>query len=42
VIIVDAEDRVRDFLPHLDDLVTEGMVILDEVEVLRHVGKPKP
>jgi len=42
VIIIDAEDRVRDFLPHLDDLVTEGMVILDEVEVLRYVGKPKP
>jgi PII-like signaling protein len=42
VIIVDAEDRIRGFLPQLDDLVTEGMVILDEVDVLRHTGKPTP
>jgi uncharacterized protein len=42
VIIVDTEDRVRGFLPQLDDLVTEGMVILDEVEVLRYTGKPQP
>lgn len=41
VIIVDAEERVRAFLPQLDDLISEGMVILDEVEVLRYVGKDK-
>lgn len=39
VIIVDAADRIRDFLPQLDDLITEGMAVLDEVEVLRYVGK---
>lgn len=39
VVIVDAEDRVRAFLPHLDELVGEGMVVLDEVEVLRHTGR---
>lgn len=39
IVIVDAEDRVRDFLPQLDELVDEGMVILDEVEVIRYVGK---
>lgn len=39
VIIVDAADRVREFLPQLDDLVGEGMVILDEVEVIRYVGR---
>ena len=41
IVIVDAEDRVRAFLPQLDELVTEGMVILDEVEVIRYVGTPK-
>ena len=38
IIIVDTESKVREFLPQLDDLVTEGMVILDEVDVIRYVG----
>lgn len=39
ILIVDSEPRVRDFLPQLDELVDEGMIILDEVEVIRYVGK---
>lgn len=39
VIIIDAEPRIRDFLPELDELVTEGLVVLDEVEVLRYTGR---
>lgn len=39
VIIVDAEDRIRAFLPQLDELVTEGLVIIDPVEVIRYVGR---
>ncbi|MGW0473878.1 DUF190 domain-containing protein [Streptomyces coeruleorubidus] len=39
VVIVDAEERVRDFLPQLDELVTEGLVILDDCEVIRYVGR---
>ncbi|NGN64732.1 DUF190 domain-containing protein [Streptomyces sp. A7024] len=39
IIIVDAEERVRAFLPELDELVGEGLVILDEVEVVRYVGR---
>lgn len=42
IIIVDAEPKVRDFLPQLDDLVEEGMVILDEVDVIRYVGRSRP
>lgn len=38
VIIVDAAERVREFLPQLDELVEEGMVILDEVQVVRYRG----
>jgi uncharacterized protein len=34
VLIVDAEERVRGFLPQLDDVVTDGMAVLDEVEVV--------
>lgn len=40
VLIVDAEERVRSFLPQLADLVAEAVVIVDEVEVLRYTGKP--
>jgi PII-like signaling protein len=36
VIIVDTEQRIRAFLPELDELVSEGTVVLDEVEVIRY------
>ncbi len=39
VIIIDDEARVRGFLPQLDELVAEGLVMLDEVEVIRYVGR---
>jgi uncharacterized protein len=39
IVIVDAEERIRAFLPELDELVTEGLVILDRVEVIRYVGR---
>lgn len=39
VIIVDDETRIRAFLPQLDELVAEGLVILDEVEVIRYAGR---
>jgi uncharacterized protein len=39
IVIVDQEERIRAFLPELDELVTEGLVILDPVEVIRYVGR---
>lgn len=39
IIIVDSEDRIREFLPQVEELIDEGMIILDEVEVIRYVGK---
>jgi len=39
IIIVDTEERVRAFLPQLDELVTEGLVILDDCEVIRYAGR---
>ncbi|MDH6128913.1 DUF190 domain-containing protein [Kitasatospora sp. GP82] len=38
VVIVDTAERVRAFLPQLDELVEEGLMILDECEVIL----PKP
>jgi PII-like signaling protein len=42
VLIVDTEERIRAFLPELDELVTEGLVIIDPVEVIRYVGRDVP
>ncbi|MET7569059.1 DUF190 domain-containing protein [Streptomyces sp. NPDC005492] len=39
IVIVDTEERVRAFLPQLDELVTEGLVTLDACEVIRYVGR---
>ncbi|MEV7793478.1 DUF190 domain-containing protein [Streptomyces sp. NPDC087512] len=39
VVIVDTEERVRGFLPQLDELVTEGLVVLDDCEVIRYAGR---
>ncbi|MGX1850011.1 DUF190 domain-containing protein [Streptomyces sp. NBC_01456] len=39
VVIVDDEERIRAFLPQLDELVSEGLVMLDDCEVIRYVGR---
>ncbi|MFJ5219451.1 DUF190 domain-containing protein [Streptomyces sp. NPDC088354] len=39
IVVVDHEERIRAFLPQLDELVTEGLVTLDDVEVIRYVGR---
>jgi PII-like signaling protein len=39
IIIVDTEPAVRGFLAQLDELVTDGLVIVDEVQVVRYVGR---
>lgn len=40
VVIVDRRDRIEAFLPVLDGLVSDGIVLLDEVEVVRLGGRP--
>lgn len=40
VVIIDADHRIQAFLPELDELITEGLVIIDDVEVLKYVGRP--
>jgi PII-like signaling protein len=39
VLIVDDADRIRAFLPQLDEIVAEGLVMIDEVEVIKYVGR---
>ncbi|GAA3061137.1 DUF190 domain-containing protein [Streptomyces roseofulvus] len=42
VLIVDEEERIRAFLPELDELVTDGLVVLDACEVVRRPGSAGP
>jgi PII-like signaling protein len=39
VVIVDTDERIRDFLPQLDDLNIEGLVLLDPVDIVRYAGR---
>jgi PII-like signaling protein len=41
IVIVDTEEKINQFLPVLDDLIGEGLVIIDDVEVYRYVGRAK-
>lgn len=36
IVIIDVEERVRGFLSQLDELEISGLVILDEVDVVRY------
>lgn len=42
VVVVDTEDRVRAFLPQLDELGVEGLVTLDACEVVGRAGAAEP
>lgn len=39
IVIVDDPGRIQAFLPQLDELVTEGLVTIEDVEVVRYVGR---
>jgi uncharacterized protein len=40
ILIVDEAERIDAFMPQLDELITEGLVIVDDVEVIKYVGRP--
>jgi PII-like signaling protein len=40
VVIVDTEERIRSFLPELEALVTDGLIIVDDVEIVKYAGRP--
>jgi PII-like signaling protein len=39
ITIIDTDEKIRAFLPQLDELVSEGLVTVDPVEVVRYVGR---
>lgn len=40
--LVDTEEKIQSFIPRLDEMVTEGLITLESVEVIRYKsGSPK-
>lgn len=39
IVIVDEPERIQSFLPQLDELITEGLVVVDDVSAVRYVGR---
>jgi uncharacterized protein len=39
IVIVDTPEMIDGFLPELDELIDEGLVIVDDVEVYRYAGR---
>ncbi|HEX3004713.1 MAG TPA: DUF190 domain-containing protein [Angustibacter sp.] len=39
VVMVDDEERIRNFIPQLEEVVTRGLVTVTEVEVVHYVGR---
>jgi PII-like signaling protein len=39
IVIVDLDERIRAFLPQVEELVTDGLAILDTVEVVTYASR---
>jgi PII-like signaling protein len=39
IVVVDVEERITAFLPEVEALVSEGLILVDDVRVVRHVGR---
>ena len=40
VVLVDDAERIERFALELEELITEGLVVIDDVQVVRYVGRP--
>ncbi len=39
IVIVDRPDAIAAFLPQLDELISEGLIVREDVEVIKYVGR---
>jgi uncharacterized protein len=39
IVIVDEPERIDGFIAELDELVTEGLVIVDDVDIVKYAGR---
>ena len=37
VSVIDSEEKIQTLIPHLDEMVDEGLIALSEVEVIKYV-----
>ncbi len=42
IVMVDDAERIERFALELDELITEGLVVIDEVDIVRYAGMPTP
>ena len=42
VVIIDTAEKIGAFLPQLDELVTGGLIVLEDVHVHRYLGRRGP
>jgi uncharacterized protein len=40
IVIVDTDEKIRSFLPQVEELVTRGLITLDTVDVIRYLAQP--
>lgn len=40
IVIIDEEQRIRDFLPQLDEVIGEGLATLEDIEVILYGHRP--
>ena len=39
IVIVDRPEAITAFLPQLDELITEGLVVVEDIHVVKYVGR---
>ena len=39
IVIVDRPDAIAEFVQQLDELISEGLVVLEDVEVVKYIGR---
>jgi len=40
IVIIDTAENIDAFVPQLDELVTEGLVVVEDVAVIKYAGRP--
>lgn len=39
IVIIDSAERIEAFIPQLDELITEGLVVVEDIEVVKYIGR---
>lgn len=39
IVIVDEPDAIAAFIPQLDELISEGLVVVEDIEIVKYVGR---